>query len=138
MSDPRNDKCKEGSPKPSMNNPDYQGQLQQVVIAHLSAHQTQLDHLLLTAEPPLKPVDYQSHIINRQQVYIEVKTTNSSKYQPFYISANELTYSKEYENRYSLYRVNDFNKKSRIFQLSGAVNINACVFRDLNFYTFIA
>jgi hypothetical protein len=199
--------------KPAFN---YQGQLQQVVLAHLAAHQAQLDNLLLTAEVSLKPVDYQRHTINWQQVldeeaperipqiaeaprqylarktnftqrehnnrklgeqgeafvieferqrlihanrpdlaaevewsskekgdglgydvrsfqwqnkqpieeehYIEVKTTNSGKYQPFYISANELAYSKEYANRYSLYRVYDFNKQSRLFQLSGAVD----------------
>lgn len=56
-----------------------------------------------------------------EEHFIEVKTTNSGKYQPFYISANELAYSKEYASRYSLYRVYDFNKLSRIFQLSGAV-----------------
>lgn len=56
-----------------------------------------------------------------QEHHIEVKTTNSGKYQPFYISANELAYAKEHANRYSLYRVYDFNKQSRIFQLGGDI-----------------
>lgn len=54
-----------------------------------------------------------------QEHHIEVKTTNSGKYQPFYVSENELAYSKEYADRYSLYRVYDFNKQARIFQLGG-------------------
>jgi hypothetical protein len=57
-----------------------------------------------------------------QEHHIEVKTTNSGKYQPFYISANELAYSKQHANRYSLYRVYDFNKQSRIFQLGGDIS----------------
>lgn len=199
--------------KPAFN---YQGQLQQVVLAHLAAHQTQLDDLLLTAEAPIKSVNYQKQAINWQQVldeeapeliskvteaprqylarktnftqrehnnrklgeqgeafvieferqrlihanrpdlaaevewsskekgdglgydvrsfqwqneqpieeehFIEVKTTNSGKYQPFYISENELAYSKEYASRYSLYRVYDFSKKRKIFKLDGGVD----------------
>jgi hypothetical protein len=54
--------------KPAYN---YQGQLQQVVLAHLAAHQTQLDDLLLTADFPIKTVDYQSQVINWQQVLDE-------------------------------------------------------------------
>jgi predicted restriction endonuclease len=54
--------------------------------------------------------------------YIEVKTTNSGKYQPFYISENERAYSKQHPKNYSLYRVYDFNKQSRIFQLHGAID----------------
>lgn len=57
-----------------------------------------------------------------QEHHIEVKTTNSGKYQPFYISPNELAYAKEYANRYSLYRVYDFNKRCRILQLRGDIS----------------
>ncbi len=56
-----------------------------------------------------------------EERYIEVKTTNSGKYQPFYISENERAYSKQHPKSYSLYRVYDFNKQSRIFQLHGAI-----------------
>lgn len=57
-----------------------------------------------------------------QEHHIEVKTTNSGKYQPFYISANELAYAKQHTNCYSLYRVYDFNKQSRIFQIGGDIS----------------
>ncbi|TXS91904.1 DUF3883 domain-containing protein [Parahaliea maris] len=56
------------------------------------------------------------------ELFIEVKTTNNGKYQPFFISANELAFSKERAEQYSLYRVFDFKKKARIFQLPGAVD----------------
>lgn len=56
-----------------------------------------------------------------EQIFIEVKTTNSGKYQPFFISSNEVAFSKERARQYSLYRVFDFKKQPRIFQLNGAV-----------------
>lgn len=199
--------------KPAFN---VQGQLRNVVLAHLAAHQSQLDHLLLSAEATPKIVEQQNQATQWQQVlddeipelipqvkeaprqylarktnytqrennnrqlgeqgeafviqyerqrfiqanrsdlvsevqwssqekgdglgydvrslqwqngqpidqehHIEVKTTNSGKYQPFYISQNELAYSKEHAKRYSLYRVYDFNKQSRIFQIGGDIS----------------
>jgi hypothetical protein len=54
--------------------------------------------------------------------YIEVKTTNCGKYFPFYISDNELAFSKEYAKQYSLYRVFDFKHQVRLFQLTGAID----------------
>jgi hypothetical protein len=54
--------------------------------------------------------------------FIEVKTTNIGKYQPFFISENEVEYSRDYTNQYSLYRVYDFKQKPRLFQLAGAVD----------------
>ena len=57
-----------------------------------------------------------------EELFIEVKTTNSGKHQPFFISENEVAFSKECANQFSLYRVYDFRKYARIFQLEGAVN----------------
>jgi len=54
-------------------------------------------------------------------LYIEVKTTNSGKYQPFLISANEVRFSDEYANHFALYRVFDFSRSPSIFVLGGAV-----------------
>ncbi|ROS00215.1 uncharacterized protein DUF3883 [Sinobacterium caligoides] len=53
--------------------------------------------------------------------FIEVKTTNSGKHQPFFITDNELAYAREYADQYSLYRVFDFNRQARIYRLAGAV-----------------
>ncbi|WP_221627996.1 DUF3883 domain-containing protein [Teredinibacter franksiae] len=57
-----------------------------------------------------------------EELFIEVKTTNSGKYQPFFISENEVAFSKERERSYSLYRVYDFRQQARIYQLNGAVD----------------
>tara|TARA_R110002124_G_scaffold12197_14_gene58184 strand:+ start:11681 stop:13006 length:1326 start_codon:yes stop_codon:yes gene_type:complete len=57
-----------------------------------------------------------------KELFIEVKTTNSGKYFPFFISTNEVEFSKEKANNYSLYRVYDFKQKARIYQLNGAVD----------------
>ena len=57
-----------------------------------------------------------------QELFIEVKTTNSGKYQPFFISANEVEFSRDTSDQYSLYRVFDFKHQARIYQLRGAVD----------------
>lgn len=56
------------------------------------------------------------------ELFIEVKTTNSGKYQPFFISDNEVEFSKEKSAQYFLYRVFDFRHKARIYQLKGAID----------------
>lgn len=53
--------------------------------------------------------------------YIEVKTTNSGKYQPFLISENEVAFSKDFSDQYSLYRVFEFKQQPKLFQLPGSV-----------------
>ena len=55
------------------------------------------------------------------ELYIEVKTTNSGKYTHFFMSANEVAFSKAKASRYRLYRVYNFSAGPRIFQLKGSV-----------------
>ena len=61
-------------------------------------------------------------LLKEEELLIEVKTTNSGKYQPFFISHNELEFSKENSAIYSLYRVYDFKNSARLYQLPGAVD----------------
>ena len=57
-----------------------------------------------------------------KNIFIEVKTTNRGKYQPFYISENEIEFSRKFNDRYSLYRVYDFcSRRRRLYQMSGCV-----------------
>jgi len=56
-----------------------------------------------------------------EELFIEVKTTNSGKYQPFFISANEVKFSNEFARNYSLYRLFSFSRSPAIFELKGAV-----------------
>ena len=57
-----------------------------------------------------------------QALFIEVKSTNSGKYQPFLISANEVAFSEEHADQYSLYRVFDFVRTPAVFRLNGFVS----------------
>ena len=57
-----------------------------------------------------------------QEIFIEVKTTNRGKYQPFYITENEVQFSHQSQDRYGLYRVYDFSSESpRLYRIHGHV-----------------
>ena len=55
-------------------------------------------------------------------VHIEVKTTNSGKYQPFYISANELRFSRTHASSWFLYRVFNYRSNPKLFMLPGEID----------------
>lgn len=65
--------------------------------------------------------------------YIEVKTTNSGKYQPFMISRGEVSFSDEFADQFSLYRVFEFSRQPFMFILEGPVaahvDLSATTFR---------
>lgn len=52
---------------------------------------------------------------------IEVKTTAFGELTPFFVSRNELERSKVDAERYRLYRLFDFRKRPRVFDLPGAI-----------------
>ena len=58
------------------------------------------------------------------ELFIEVKTTNSGKYQPFFITDNEVGFSRMYSEKYSLYRVYQFRNSPKLFVLPGSVTEN--------------
>jgi hypothetical protein len=57
-----------------------------------------------------------------EERFIEVKTTNSGKYQPFLISDNEVAFSAARADSYCLYRVFDFRQDPHIFLLPGDIS----------------
>lgn len=59
--------------------------------------------------------------VTDEELFIEVKTTNSGKYQPFFISANEVAFSNEFADKYSLYRLFTFSRSPQLFELKGSV-----------------
>lgn len=67
------------------------------------------------------------------ELYIEVKTTKLGKYLPFYLTSNEVEFSKLHDAQYSLYRVYEFRQQPKLFQLNGDisrnVNLEAVSFR---------
>ena len=54
-----------------------------------------------------------------QELFIEVKTTNSGKYQPFLITDNEVAFSIDRASQYSLYRVFQFKSEPKLYTLDG-------------------
>mgnify|MGYP001828025214 FL=1 len=56
-----------------------------------------------------------------EELFIEVKTTNSGMYQPFLISQNELLFSEMNIEHYALYRLFDFANTPALFSLKGRI-----------------
>jgi len=59
------------------------------------------------------PYDIISYDENGNEFYIEVKTTEGNINTPFFISSKEILYSISFQNNYKLYRLYDFNRKTR-------------------------
>jgi hypothetical protein len=58
----------------------------------------------------------------RREAYIEVKTTNFDRYQPFLITRGEISFSSRHAAQYSLFRLFHFASKPRLFRLDGSVD----------------
>lgn len=54
--------------------------------------------------------------------FIEVKTTAFGKETPFFISHSEVDFSAAFANQFHLYRLFDFRKQPRMFDLTGRIN----------------
>lgn len=67
-----------------------------------------------------------------RDLFIEVKTTRFRKESPFFISSNEVRFSEEHADSYSLYRVYGLNQKPRLFTLPGDVK-KSCHLSATNF-----
>lgn len=56
-----------------------------------------------------------------REKFIEVKTTRMGAVTPFYLTSNELTFSDDHDNQFSLYRVFAFDTDPHVFALDGAL-----------------
>lgn len=65
--------------------------------------------------------DVLSFDANGRERFIEVKTTSFGRETPFYLSRRELAFSKAQPDEFHLYRVFDFRREPRLFDLDGAV-----------------
>lgn len=70
---------------------------------------------------PSAGFDIKSYEENGTDRLIEVKTTQYGKYTPFYVTPNELQFSRDNASRYYLYRLFGFRKSPRLFALNGKV-----------------
>lgn len=64
--------------------------------------------------------------------YIEVKTTAFSKETPFFISRGEIQFAKDHKEQFHLYRLFEFRKAPKLFDLPGAVE-NHCLVNPISF-----
>lgn len=82
-----------------------------------------IDHVARTKGDGLG-YDILSFDADGRERFIEVKTTSFAETTPFFISQNEVRFSREAAAQFQLYRVFDFRVKPRLFQLPGAVEAN--------------
>lgn len=67
-----------------------------------------------------------------QERFIEVKTTAFGKETPFFISRGEIGFAQEYSEKYFLYRLFEFRKQPRMFELPGPVE-NHCLVNPVSY-----
>lgn len=65
--------------------------------------------------------DVLSFDVSGRERHIEVKTTSFGKETPFYISRNEIAFSKLSQDSYHLYRLFEFRKSPKLFDLPGVI-----------------
>ncbi|MEA2165544.1 MAG: hypothetical protein QOK37_3671 [Thermoanaerobaculia bacterium] len=76
--------------------------------------------------------DIHSFSASGQDRFIEVKTTQLGPMTPFYITENEIRFSSENHEHYSLYRVYDFALHPSMFSLDGRIE-STCSLRATQF-----
>lgn len=64
--------------------------------------------------------DILSFDVTGRERFIEVKTTAFGKETPFFISRGELRFAKEYENGFHIYRLFNFRREPKLFDLQGS------------------
>lgn len=66
--------------------------------------------------------DILSFDVDGTEKHIEVKATAFGKEAPFYITRNELSFSKDEPERFNLYRLFEFRNKPRMFSMVGPIS----------------
>lgn len=68
--------------------------------------------------------DILSFNLDGSERYIEVKTTTFGRETPFFCTESELARSRQEGESFHLYRLFEFRREPRIFQLAGALDVN--------------
>ena len=66
--------------------------------------------------------DILSFDVDGRERYIEVKTTAYARETPFYVSKGEVEFSSSNEDSFHLYRLFDFRRQPKLFELGGALD----------------
>jgi len=80
--------------------------------------------------------DILSFELDGKERFIEVKTTAFAKETPFYASRNEIEFSRYSANQYYLYRLFEFRKTAKAFQLQGDIAAH-CRLDPVSYLCFI-
>lgn len=86
---------------------------------------------------PSAGYDIRSFEENGTDRFIEVKTTKYGKNTPFYVTPNELRFSRENTSRYFLYRIFKFRVEPRLFWLQGDLQ-DRCILEPSQFMARLA
>ena len=76
--------------------------------------------------------DIRSFEPDGRERYIEVKTTAFAKETPFFISRGEIQFAKDHDEQFHLYRLYEFRKSPKLFDLSGSVEKH-CLINPISF-----
>lgn len=82
-----------------------------------------VDHVSATKGDGLG-YDVLSFDLDGRDRFIEVKTTTFGKETPFFVSRGELEFSRDADQQYHLYRLFEFRRRPRLFDLQGSVQAN--------------
>jgi hypothetical protein len=77
---------------------------------------------------PIAGYDIRSFEEDGSDRFVEVKTTKYGNKTPFFITKNELEFSRINQNSYYLYRVYKFRKNPKLFTLHGFVEDQCCIY----------
>ena len=81
---------------------------------------------------PSAGFDIRSFEENGTDRFIEAKTTKYGKHTPFFITSNELEFSKKNSNSYFLYRIFGFRAAPRVFALHGYLQ-DQCILKPFQY-----
>lgn len=76
--------------------------------------------------------DILSYESDGRERYIEVKTTAFGKETPFFVSRGEMQFAKDHAEQFHLYRLFEFRKAPKLFDLPGAVERH-CLVNPISF-----
>ncbi|WP_417605079.1 DUF3883 domain-containing protein [Oceanimonas baumannii] len=85
---------------------------------------------------PSAGYDIRSYNSDGTDRFIEVKATKYGKNIPFFVTPNELRFSRDNSDRYYLYRVFDLKVKPRMFHLTGNLE-NICKLKPTEFMAMV-
>jgi hypothetical protein len=96
----------------------------------------QIEHIAITVGPSAG-FDIRSYEEDGSDRFIEAKTTKYGKNTPFFLTPNELSFSRLNAQRYYLYRLFSFRASPRLFALHGSIE-DLCVLKPSEYVAYPA